>query len=601
MKKNGKRKISINFFSIILIILVASLIIGAFGKNSSSVITSILGKEDKYNTTTSANSSAKEIVKDMGLGWNYGAKFAGGNILQKEYYKIKVIFEEGDKTQEINGNFNAQNGTITLEQELEEFTSNARIGIQIINEKITDCGDTKVKYRIDSINLNLSNGSSIELNGVGTYSYALNTQTEVNYITDLANLNSSNTNSATFSIKVSIIDYALQKSTREITDQNPTVLDAVKAAGFGTIRLPVTFLDFIDAEGNIQTTYLDKIQKTVDMILERDLYCILDMQHDAGNIGWLSVGYIEEHKEKYQNIWRQIATRFANYDYHLIFEGTNEPLNFLQPVMWDVYDTKNVLPESIINVNKLNQYFVDVVRSVPGNENRFLMLSSYANKEFSYINEYTEEAKFMMPSDVAQDKLIIDVHIYTNTSNDMNWRVNGLKTLGYPTYIGEFGLLSEWVNEQTAREAQIYLVKIAAQAGIQCAIWDDGGNMSVLKTAQLTEDNYESKDIWVGSQYDYVPELVAASKTEEEDVAVTGITFNKPEITLEVGQTEQLQVTITPGNAANLRKTFKSSDEKVATIEGDILTAVGVGTATITATTVDGGKTATCKVTVTRK
>ena len=601
MKKNGKRKISINFFSIILIILVASLIIGAFGKNSSSVITSILGKEDKYNATTSANSSAKEIVKDMGLGWNYGAKFAGGNILQKEYYKIKVIFEEGDKTQEINGNFNAQNGTITLEQQLEEFTSNARIGIQIINEKITDCGDTKVKYRIDSINLNLSNGSSIELNGVGTYSYALNTQTEVNYITDLANLNSSNTNSATFSIKVSIIDYALQKSTREITDQNPTVLDAVKAAGFGTIRLPVTFLDFIDAEGNIQTTYLDKIQKTVDMILERDLYCILDMQHDAGNIGWLSVGYIEEHKEKYQNIWRQIATRFANYDYHLIFEGTNEPLNFLQPVMWDVYDTKNVLPESIINVNKLNQYFVDVVRSVPGNENRFLMLSSYANKEFSYINEYTEEAKFMMPSDVAQDKLIIDVHIYTNTSNDMNWRVNGLKTLGYPTYIGEFGLLSEWVNEQTAREAQIYLVKIAAQAGIQCAIWDDGGNMSVLKTAQLTEDNYESKDIWVGSQYDYVPELVAASKTEEEDVAVTGITFNKPEITLEVGQTEQLQVTITPGNAANLRKTFKSSDEKVATIEGDILTAVGVGTATITATTVDGGKTATCKVTVTRK
>ena len=601
MKKNGKRKISINFFSIILIILVASLIISALGKNSSSVITSILGKEDKYNATTSANSSAKEIVKDMGLGWNYGAKFAGGNILQKEYYKIKVIFEEGDKTQEINGNFNAQNGTITLEQQLEEFTSNARIGIQIINEKITDCGDTKVKYRIDSINLNLSNGSSIELNGVGTYSYALNTQTEVNYITDLANLNSSNTNSATFSIKVSIIDYALQKSTREITDQNPTVLDAVKAAGFGTIRLPVTFLDFIDAEGNIQTTYLDKIQKTVDMILERDLYCILDMQHDAGNIGWLSVGYIEEHKEKYQNIWRQIATRFANYDYHLIFEGTNEPLNFLQPVMWDVYDTKNVLPESIINVNKLNQYFVDVVRSVPGNENRFLMLSSYANKEFSYINEYTEEAKFMMPSDVAQDKLIIDVHIYTNTSKDMNWRVNGLKTLGYPTYIGEFGLLSEWVNEQTAREAQIYLVKIAAQAGIQCAIWDDGGNMSVLKTAQLTEDNYESKDIWVGSQYDYVPELVAASKTEEEDVAVTGITFNKPEITLEVGQTEQLQVTITPGNAANLRKTFKSSDEKVATIEGDILTAVGVGTATITATTVDGGKTATCKVTVTRK
>ena len=602
MKKNGKRKISINFFSIILIILVASLIIGAFGKNSSSVITSILGKEDKYNATTSANSSAKEIVKDMGLGWNYGARFAGGNLLQKEFYKIKVVFEEGDKTQEINGNFNAQNGTITLEQQLQEFTSDARIGIQILNEKITDCGNTKVKYRVDSINLKLSNGSNIQLNGVGTYSYALNTQTEVNYITDLANINNLNTDSATFSMKVSIIDYALQKSTTQLIEQNPNRFDAVKAAGFGTVRLPVTFLNYIDAEGNIDPSYLDKVQKTVDMILERDLYCIIDIHHDAGNIGWLSVGYVEEHKEKYQNMWKQIATKFANYDYHLIFEGTNEPLNFLQASMWDVYDTKNVLPESIRNVNKLNQYFIDVVRSVPGNENRFLMLSSYANKEFAYVNTFLEDAKFEMPTDTAQDKLLIDAHIYTNTSKDMEWRVNALKSSGYATYIGEFGLtMSDVTNNQTAREAQIHLVKIAAQAGIQCAIWDDGGSMTVLKTTELTDDNYSSKDIWIGSESNYIPDLVAASKTEEEEVAVTGITFNKPEITLEVGQTEQLQVTITPGNAANLRKTFKSSDEKVATVEGDILTAVGVGTATITATTVDGGKTATCKVTVTRK
>ena len=184
----------------------------------------------------------------------------------------------------------------------------------------------------------------------------------------------------------------------------------------------------------------------------------------------------------------------------------------------------------------------------------------------------------------------------------MEWRVHGLKSSGYATYIGEFGLtMSDVTNNQTAREAQIHLVKIAAQAGIQCAIWDDGGSMTVLKTTELTDDNYSSKDIWIGSESNYIPDLVAASKTEEEEVAVTGITFNKPEITLEVGQTEQLQVTITPGNTANLRKTFKSSDEKVATVEGDILTAVGVGTATITATTVDGGKTATCKVTVTRK
>ena len=58
-------------------------------------------------------------------------------------------------------------------------------------------------------------------------------------------------------------------------------------------------------------------------------------------------------------------------------------------------------------------------------------------------------------------------------------------------------------------------------------------------------------------------------------------------------------VAYNPSNATNKVLTWKSSNEKVATVKEGTVKAVGIGTATLTATSEDGGKTATCKVTVT--
>lgn len=81
--------------------------------------------------------------------------------------------------------------------------------------------------------------------------------------------------------------------------------------------------------------------------------------------------------------------------------------------------------------------------------------------------------------------------------------------------------------------------------------------------------------------------------------AVTGITLNKTAVTLASNETYQLDETVTPVDASNRNVTWSSSDNDVATVDqyGEI-TAVANGTATITATTVDGSKTATCAVTV---
>lgn len=81
-------------------------------------------------------------------------------------------------------------------------------------------------------------------------------------------------------------------------------------------------------------------------------------------------------------------------------------------------------------------------------------------------------------------------------------------------------------------------------------------------------------------------------------VSVTGVTLNKTSTELTVGQSETLTAAVEPSNATNKNVTWSSSAESVATVEDGKVTAVGAGEATITVTTEDGNKTATCAVTV---
>ena len=85
-------------------------------------------------------------------------------------------------------------------------------------------------------------------------------------------------------------------------------------------------------------------------------------------------------------------------------------------------------------------------------------------------------------------------------------------------------------------------------------------------------------------------------------VAVTGVSLNKTSLALVEGGSETLSATVAPSNASNKNVSWTSSASSVATVDGSgKVTAVAAGTATITVTTADGGKTATCAVTVTAK
>ena len=101
-----------------------------------------------------------------------------------------------------------------------------------------------------------------------------------------------------------------------------------------------------------------------------------------------------------------------------------------------------------------------------------------------------------------------------------------------------------------------------------------------------------SAHFWSCSKED-VPEPIPPA------VAVTGVTLDKTSISLLVGDSETLTATVTPADAENQKLTWSSDKPAVATVDDNgKVTAVKAGEATVTVTTRDGGKTATCRVTV---
>lgn len=94
--------------------------------------------------------------------------------------------------------------------------------------------------------------------------------------------------------------------------------------------------------------------------------------------------------------------------------------------------------------------------------------------------------------------------------------------------------------------------------------------------------------------------VTCSVNVQAKTVPVTGISLDSSSISLSVGSTHTLSATVVPSDATDKTITWSSSNTSVATVSSSgVVTAMLVGSATITATTNDGNKTATCSVTVT--
>ena len=92
---------------------------------------------------------------------------------------------------------------------------------------------------------------------------------------------------------------------------------------------------------------------------------------------------------------------------------------------------------------------------------------------------------------------------------------------------------------------------------------------------------------------------VACAPTMPETVSVTGITLNKTETTLNVGETETLTATVKPDNASNKKVTWRSANESIAYVnDNGVVYALTKGNSMVIATTEDGEFSAECMIKV---
>lgn len=299
---------------------------------------------------------------------------------------------------------------------------------------------------------------------------------------------------------------------------NPTInknlIDAVKKAGFQSIRIPVSYLNKIGngPDYTIDSAWLARVKEVVDMCMDNGLYAIINMHGDGYytvDQSWLLCADSDQEtiKAKYKACWQQIATYFKDYDEHLIFESMNEEFD----------NTYGSDPDATAyaNINAYNQIFVDTVRQTGGNnDKRWLLLPGWNTN----VNYTADDYGFVIPTDhyLSQDvpegekRIMISVHYYDPwefcgqedgkvtqwgssavknmaTWGDEQYMIGQFKKLntkfvsqGYPVVIGEYGAIDKSTDDSANKKCRVEfyrkVVKYAREYGCIPVAWDNGVN-----------------------------------------------------------------------------------------------------------------------------
>ncbi|MDP4270204.1 MAG: glycoside hydrolase family 5 protein [Bacteroidota bacterium] len=297
------------------------------------------------------------------------------------------------------------------------------------------------------------------------------------------------------------------------------LIDSVKAAGFNTVRLPVSWFIHSDTVTSvIQNAWIDRIKEVVDYCISNDMYVILNMHWDKGwlenRINKANQAIVNKRQHAY---WTQIAKYFRNYDEHLLFASANEP---------NAHDS---IQMSVLL--SYHQTFIDAVRATGGNNSlRTLIVQgpatdiddtyklmntlpkdNIANRLMVEVHYYSPFQFCLMEKDAEWGKMFYywgkDNHSTTDTTHNATWgeeseldkKFESMKTKfvdkGIPVIIGEFGAFRKKLNtpsEQALHNASIeyyyrYTVKIALSKGLIPICWDVPGLLYNRKTSEQVD------------------------------------------------------------------------------------------------------------------
>jgi endoglucanase len=283
----------------------------------------------------------------------------------------------------------------------------------------------------------------------------------------------------------------------------PELLGAVAKAGFGLIRIPITWSRHMGPAPSyvISSSWFERVDEVVAYARAAGLRAIINTHHDGADgfkgVQWIALkdasGKTTDEnnaavRARFVAVWTQIAKHFAGYGEELLFESMNE--------IHDGYGAPD--PRHFDIVNDLNQQFVNAVRATGGNNaKRHLVVCGYNTNI-----EHTLKA-FKLPADSVPNRLILSVHYYDPYLFALQGKTHGwgkgspdrddwgqedfvvaqfdkLKSTyvdhGVPVIIGEYGATHQSDTDDYQRYYMEYVTKAAVDRKIVPIFWDNGGS-----------------------------------------------------------------------------------------------------------------------------
>ncbi|MFF5214536.1 cellulase family glycosylhydrolase [Micromonospora sp. NPDC000442] len=273
---------------------------------------------------------------------------------------------------------------------------------------------------------------------------------------------------------------------------NPRVteaqLDAVRAQGFNSIRIPVTWSNHHGPAPSytIDAAWLNRVKEVVGWALDDGFYVMINLHHDS----WQWIHEMPTNRttvlNRYNALWTQIAAAFRDHSPRLHFESVNEPQ----------FANSSGDAQNAELLHELNVNFHRIVRASGGtNATRMLVLPTlHTSSEQARINELTTTI-----NQLNDRNLIATVHFYgywpfsvnvaggtrfdATTQQDLTDsfdRVhNAFVTRNIPVVIGEYGLLGFDRHTSTIQQGEKlkffeFLGHYARTKRITTQLWDNG-------------------------------------------------------------------------------------------------------------------------------
>ena len=310
---------------------------------------------------------------------------------------------------------------------------------------------------------------------------------------------------------------------------NGLAFQKLASVGVKTVRIPTTWTDHMDENYTINADYLDEVAGAVGLAINVGLNVILNTHHDSFET---DLGNAATNEEAYQkdstiivNLWKQVATKFADYGEALIFETFNE-----------VHAGDNWgggTEEENALLNQWNQWAVDAIRSTGGNNaTRWIGVSGYAANIDQTI------AHLVLPTDPA-NRIMVSAHCYdpynfclqpystgdevsvwghsaNGSSDDELYVINQLYKLraayienNIPCYLGEYGCV--WKNTAYENSFRKYYMEFycraANLAGIPMFVWDNNSKDSGNEASGYLD--HETGE-WLNDSETLIPTMIKA-------------------------------------------------------------------------------------------